>query len=283
MIVATVNDYEITFNEYKAELEQVLLKLHLEQPTHKAKERAIEQLIDGYLLLQEAKQSDIGIPVDDIENEFVDFMLNYNTENEFKEMLNRNNLCHETIKEKIRNELLIKKYVSSNFQPTCDISSEKLNEMYLENKESFLTQEMVKASHILVKGDSEENLKTIREIRESIKCSEDFIRIASEWSDCPSSCQYGDLGYFTRGKMVREFEDVAFNLGINEISKPVKTEFGYHIIMITDYKESKYADFDEVKDALKKRLQRIDSELKLIRHIKELRSKADIVISVEHL
>ena len=283
MIVAVVNDYEITFNEYQAELEQVLLKLHLEQPTHKAKERAVEQLIDGYLLLQEVKKSDIEISNDEIESKFVDFMLNYNSENEFKEMLNRNNLCHETIKEKIRNELLIKKYVSSNFQPTCDISSEKLNEMYLENKESFRTQEMVKASHILVKGDSEENLKTIREIRESIKCSEDFIRIASEWSDCPSSCQCGELGYFTRGKMVKKFEDVAFNLEINEISEPVKTEFGYHIIMITDHKESKFADFDEVKDALKKRLQQIDSELKLIRHIKELRNKADIVIRIEYL
>ena len=79
--------------------------------------------------------------------------------------------------------------------------------------------------------------------------------------------------------MVSDFEEVAFNLKQNEFSKPVKTKFGYHIIMNTGRKESVIADFDEVKDALKDRLKRIDSELKLIKHLKGLRSKADIVIN----
>ena len=138
---------------------------------------------------------------------------------------------------------------------------------------------MVKASHILIKGTDEDSLLKAQELYEQIKTKDDFDKIAAECSDCPSNCQCGDLGYFTRGKMVKDFEEVAFDLDQNEFSEPVKTEFGYHIIMNTGRKESIIADFDEVKDALQDRLKRIDSELKLIKHLKGLRSKADIVIN----
>ncbi len=283
MIIARVNNYEITENEYQAELKQVLTKLKLEQPNDKAKTRALEQLIDGCLLREDAKNSDTEISNEEIENEFVEFMLGWDSEEEFKEMLENNDLNDETVKEKIKSELLIKKYVNTSFSPDCHISIDKLNEVYLENKNSFKTKEIVKASHILVKGNSEASLKKINKIKKSIKCTEDFNRIALECSDCPSGYQCGDLGYFTRGKMVKEFEDVAFGLKVNQISEPVKTEFGYHIIFKTDHKKSKIADLNEVKDALKERLQQIDSELRLIRHIKELRSKAEIIINRELL
>ena len=142
---------------------------------------------------------------------------------------------------------------------------------------------MVKASHILIKGTDEESLLKVKKIRAMINSPEDFIREAESCSDCPSSCQCGDLGYFTRGKMVKDFEDLAFSLQINEISQPVKTQFGYHIIMVTDHRKSKTASFEEVKEALKKRLQQIDSELQLIRHLKELRANAEIEIYHELL
>ena len=283
MIIAQVNNYEITFDEYNAELERILAQFHLEVPIEKAKKRALEQLIDAYLLLEVAKESRIKVHNDDIEECFVDFMLKYDSENEFQSMLETSNITTDIIKERIHNDLLIKEFVKTNFPSECDISSEKLNDIYQENQDSFRTQEMVKASHILVQGQDDESLKKIVRIRESIKSPQDFHRIASECSDCPSSIQSGDLGYFTRGKMVKEFENAAFDLTINEISEPVKTQFGYHIIMLTERKESKVTDFDEIRESLEKRLQQIDSELKLIRFIKELRSKAEIIINREYL
>jgi parvulin-like peptidyl-prolyl isomerase len=283
MIIAQVNNYEITLDEYKAELDRILANFHLEVPTEKAKKRALEQLIDGYLLLEVAKNSGIEVHIDDIEECFVDLMLKYDSENEFQSMLETSNITTDIVKERIHNDLLIKEFVKTNFPSECDISSEKLNNIYQENQDSFRTQEMVKASHILVQDQDGESLQKIIQIRKSIKSPQDFHRIASECSDCPSSLQCGDLGYFTRGKMVKEFENAAFELEVNEISQPVKTQFGYHIIMLTERKESKVADFNEVRESLEKRLQQIDSELKLIRFIKELRSKADININREYL
>jgi len=283
MIVAKVNDYEIKLHEYQAELDQVLKNMHLGEPNDEAKKRAIEQLIDGYLLLNSALSSDIKITEDDVEHEIVELKLNYNSEEDFNKMLDNNQIDAKIVKTRIKNNLLIAKYIKDNFSVDTDIPLEKLQEIYRENLKSFKTQEMVKASHILIKGTDENSLLKAQELHEQIKTKEDFDKIAAECSDCPSNCQCGDLGYFSKGKMVKDFEEVAFNLEQNEFSKPVKTEFGYHIIMNTGRKESVIANFDEVKDALKDRLKRIDSELKLIKHLKGLRSKADIVINHKEL
>lgn len=283
MVIAVVNDYQISIKEYQAELNVVMSKMKLEEPTEEAKSRAVEQLIDGYLLLLEAKNSDIDINAEMIENEFVEIMLKYDSKEEFDEMLAIHNLNYETIKDRLHNDMLVKEYIQRQFPPTEDIPMEKLNDIYTNNQEAFITQEMVKASHILIQGEEKESLQKILEIRDSISCAEDFLALAGEYSQCPSHCTCGDLGYITRGKMVKEFDDVAFNLQINEISDPVKTSFGYHLIMVTERRESKTAAFEEVKDALQKRLQQIDCELQLIRHLKKLRSSAEIFIKHDRL
>ncbi|NQT65070.1 MAG: peptidylprolyl isomerase [FCB group bacterium] len=283
MIVAKVNNYEIKFQEYQSELKEVLKMMHLGEPNNEAKKRAIEQLIDGYLLLNSAKNSNIDISDDDIEHGIVELKLKFESEDDFNNMLINKEIEIKTIKERIKNNLLITKYVKINFPADSDITIEKLREIYKENINSFKTQTMVKASHILIKGTDEESLLKAKELYKKIKTKDDFDKIAAECSDCPSNCQCGDLGYFPKGKMVKDFEDVAFNLKQHEFSKPVKTKFGYHIIMNTDRKESVIADFEEVKEALKNRLKKINSELKLIKHLKSLRSKAVIIINHKEL
>ena len=84
---------------------------------------------------------------------------------------------------------------------------------------------LASARHILV--DSEEECLSLKE---RINAGEDFSEVAQAHSSCPSKAQGGDLGEFGPGMMVKEFEDIAFKLQIGEISEPVKTEFGYHII-----------------------------------------------------
>ncbi len=87
----------------------------------------------------------------------------------------------------------------------------------------------VRAAHILV--DTE---KQASGLKNRIEGGEDFAKMAKQFSKCPSGQRGGDLGYFGRGQMVPEFETAAFNLPKNEISAPVKTDFGWHIIKVTD-------------------------------------------------
>lgn len=86
----------------------------------------------------------------------------------------------------------------------------------------------VRASHILVKTESE-----AQQIIHQIKGGASFEEIAKNVSACPSGKSGGDLGYFGRNRMVKPFEDAAFNLDVGQLSAPVKTQFGYHVIKVT--------------------------------------------------
>lgn len=89
----------------------------------------------------------------------------------------------------------------------------------------------VKAAHILVEGE-----KVAKEILQRLKEGNDFGKLAKRRSNCPSGKNGGDLGWFGRGKMVKEFEDAAFNADKGEVVGPVKTQFGFHIIKVNDQK-----------------------------------------------
>lgn len=92
--------------------------------------------------------------------------------------------------------------------------------------------ELVRASHLLV-DTKEEAIK----LKEEILAGKSFADAAAEVSKCPSGANGGDLGFFSKGQMVKEFEDAAFSMDVGEVSDPVKTGFGYHLIYLTDKKD----------------------------------------------
>lgn len=89
----------------------------------------------------------------------------------------------------------------------------------------------VRASHILVHSEED-----AQKLREEILAGKDFAEAAQEYSKCPSGAQGGDLGYFSRGMMVPEFDKAAFELEVGELSEPVQTQFGWHLLIVTDKK-----------------------------------------------
>lgn len=101
---------------------------------------------------------------------------------------------------------------------------------FCRKKERIMTTE-VRASHILVATEEEAN-----NLRNEIINGKNFADAAAEYSNCPSGANGGDLGYFGRGMMVKPFEDAAFELEVGELSQPVQTQFGWHLIEVTDKK-----------------------------------------------
>lgn len=91
------------------------------------------------------------------------------------------------------------------------------------------TATKVRASHLLVA--TEDEAKTLRE---EIVNGKPFGDVAKAVSKCPSAAQGGDLGFFGKGQMVREFEDAAFTLPVGEVSQPIQTQFGWHLLIVTD-------------------------------------------------
>ncbi len=126
-----------------------------------------------------------------------------------------------------------------------DVSDAELKTYYDKNLKEFQQPPQVKARHILIKDQNQ-----AEEVRQRLLKGEDFATLVKEFSTCPSKTRDGDLGFFTRNQMVKEFSDVAFSLKPKEISPVVKTKFGYHIILVDEIKEGKQQSFDEVKDKL---------------------------------
>lgn len=117
---------------------------------------------------------------------------------------------------------------------------------YNNNKDYFKDNEKVSARHILV-----DSLEKAEEVFEKIKNGMTFEEAAKNYSSCPSKEQGGNLGSFERGVMVPEFEEAAFNLEIGVLSKPVKTQFGYHIILVDDKTEGSIKPYKEVESIIK--------------------------------
>jgi peptidyl-prolyl cis-trans isomerase D len=142
------------------------------------------------------------------------------------------------------------------------ITDERLAQYYEDHKEEFRQDEQVRARHILFKiaqqATAEEEAKVRAEaeaVLQRIHAGEDFAEVASQTSQDPASAQQGgDLGFFTRGAMVKSFEDVAFALKPGEVSDPVRSEFGYHLIKVEEVQEAGFRPLEAVRDELRARL-----------------------------
>ncbi|MDP8204379.1 MAG: peptidylprolyl isomerase [Candidatus Tenebribacter mawsonii] len=132
----------------------------------------------------------------------------------------------------------------NNLMQSIKVNDAEVVEHFETNKTKFSSPEKTDTSHILV--DSEEECK---DIHQKILSNEiTFEDAAKAHSKCPSKDKGGNLGSFPKGQMVPEYEEVAFNMKKDEISKPVKTQFGYHIIKLNEKQEAAETKFEDVKE-----------------------------------
>ena len=158
--------------------------------------------------------------------------------------------------EEFRNEMkrveenVLKQYVINKILTSVKLTEEEKKAFFEAQKQSFSKPETASAKHILV--DSEEKAN---DILGKINAGEvSFEDAAKEHSTCPSKDAGGDLGTFGRGQMVTEFETAVFNMNNGEVSGPVKTQFGYHLIKLENKNESSIPEYDEVAEEVGKTL-----------------------------
>jgi peptidyl-prolyl cis-trans isomerase C len=147
---------------------------------------------------------------------------------------------------------LLKQYSLNKLLTAISIPDEELLAYFNSHQELFKKPETAVASHILVSTE-EEATSIANEIKEGL----DFAEAASKYSSCPSKAEGGNLGEFSRGRMVPEFEVATFALEPGEMSGPVQTQFGYHLIKLTSKNESATPSFEEVKENVRGQLLQI--------------------------
>ena len=194
-------------------------------------------------------------------------------EEAFKERLAENNITMETVKESVVSGMLINAYLDSKIDEDDIIVTDE------EMKAEFNPEKARGAQHILIdtreaKDDAAKaEAKTkIKMILGKAKLGEDFGELAKEYSDCPSSEQGGDLGKFSKGQMVPEFDEVVFNMNVGEISEVVETQFGYHIIKLNEIVKN---DFEEMKEQLREKILNDKKRVNYEKFLTNLKDKAN--------
>jgi foldase protein PrsA len=206
----------------------------------------LDLLITNKLVELEAEKAGIKIKDDEIQKEIDVMVESYGDEKSLKEQLEASGSSMEALKKDIVVYLQTKKLV----EPRITVTDEEISTYFEDNKDTFAQAEQVEASHILVEDE-----KTAKKVAKEIADGGDFAKLAAEYStDTETADNGGSLGYFGKGDMVEEFENVAFDLDINKVSDPVKSEYGYHIIKVTGKKEAKKANLEDSKDVIKETL-----------------------------
>ncbi|MFB9330461.1 peptidylprolyl isomerase [Paenibacillus aurantiacus] len=233
----------------------------------------LDNLIQEELVKQEAKKQGIVISDKDVDVEIAQIKKQFPSESDFQNALQQANMTLENLKKQIPMQLRIRKLV----EPRAKVTDSEVKQYFEANRASFDQPEEVKASHILVATEAEAD-----EIMKQLKAGADFAKLAKEKSTDPGSKNAGgDLGFFGRGAMVPEFEEAAFSLKVGELGGPVKTDYGYHIIKLTDHKDAKAATLEEKKAEIQKQLtsQKVVELSSTL--LAELKSKAQITKSLK--
>ncbi len=245
------------------------------------KQGLIDQIIDNFLLLEEAKSRHITVAKELIDKNIEQIKKQFGKDEVFYSELEKHGIGFEKFKNNIEDTLLIQKFTQMEVQDKIKITADLLEGYYEANQAKMKTPEMVRARHILVEKNKAGSMEKAHEIAkgflEKIAAKESFEEIAKQYSHCPSAANGGDLGMFARGKMVPEFEQVAFNLEKDEISEPVETMFGVHLIKVEEKQPEKNISFKEAQPYIEKLIFQQESQKIMKALANGLKENAEII------
>ena len=287
--IAAVNGSMITQEDFDREMSRVQRQLlnmgkHLNDSQMPGiKKEVLENLINRELLYQETQREGIKINDATVNEQVMILVKRFSSEDEFKNALSKANLTEAALKAQIARGLAIEKFIDTYVSKKTTVSDQEVKSFYESHPSLFKQPEQVRGSHILIKvepqADEEkraEAQKKIKEIQKKLRKGEDFATLAKELSECPSNAKGGDLGYFSRGRMVKSFEEAAFDLEFNEVSDIVETKFGYHLIKVIDKKPETTTAFEEVKDKLGQYIKKQKVQKEVGSYIDKLKDKSKV-------
>jgi parvulin-like peptidyl-prolyl isomerase len=273
--VAVVNGEKITEKELNEQYDFLfLLAGYPEQYKQMiTKESFLEQMINEKLLLQQAAKENIEVTDKEVDNLISEALGDEALLEELKQTLSQGGFDESYLKAYFKTQLTIVKLINETITSQIEVSDEELQAYYDENQELFEAQEgQVRARHILVETEEEaENIK------KELNKGKTFESLAKEYSICPSAERGGELGFFSEGQMVPEFEEAAFALDVNEISDIVETQFGFHIIQRMPDK----IYFDDAKDLIEEQLISEKQKQAVQAYMENLKETSDIQIMLE--
>jgi parvulin-like peptidyl-prolyl isomerase len=274
-VAAEVNGEKITYQELDKQYELffTLVGYPDEYREQITKELYLNQIVVEELILQEAENTGIS-PMLVSNQEFKAALDNYlfmsgMTTEELVGKLVAKNLTIEDLQDYFKKQIAINDFLNETLLNKIEMSDEEVKQFYDGNIDTFKAQEgQIRARHILVETEAE-----AKDIIQRLKGGADFDALAKEKSlDTASGANGGELGFFTKDMMVEEFANASFKLKVNEISVPVMTQFGWHVIQ----RQSNTVTFEEIEDTLNLQLVQEKQRAALQTYIEQLKANAEI-------
>ncbi|MGB2864066.1 MAG: peptidylprolyl isomerase, partial [Sedimentisphaerales bacterium] len=251
----------------------------------------LEQTIRRHLLDEKVKEANIVITDEEVMSTITEIAAAQREPlslEEFKKTMEQYGQSFDNVKADVRDGLARNKFMEAHWAGKINVTEEDARKYYDENTKQFEIPEQVKASHILIKpeftdpnadpNEAKAKARTKTEdLLKQLKDGADFAELAKANSVCFSAPQGGDLGFFPRGETTPAFEKTAFELEIGQISDIVETEYGYHIIKVTEHKDASTTSLEQAKDDIIKQLTQTKQSELAEEYIESLKAKANIV------
>lgn len=292
-VLVTVNGAGITRNQLNHQVELIARQQGLPRTAESQSQyqgmlepMALRSLVTQTLLKQAAVKEKVVATSEEVEAELNEIRGQFPSLEAFNAKLAELELDEGALREEIAESMIMQKLVTLHTRQETEVTEEEVKEFYDHHPEMLRHPETVRASHILIGVEEQDPAETKAEKKKQaekllaqLKQGADFAELARQHSTCPSKQQGGDLGYFTRGQMVKPFEDAVFALKVGQLSGVVETQFGYHLIKKTDEKPAGVTPFEEVKERLKQHLQGQKEQQAFESYLNELKTAAKISYS----
>jgi peptidyl-prolyl cis-trans isomerase C len=288
-VMVRVNGTAITRLELDRAVRVMLSQNQMQQPLapelqQQAEDAALEQLTAAELLYQDASKLEIKDLDKQIEEKLAKNKAKFGSDADLEKALKKVDMTVKDLRDFTRKDIVLSNFLDRRMAATAAPTEAEARKFYDDNLEKyFKTPESARASHILIGVDEKASAEDRKKAREKadallkrVKAGEDFAALAKSDSTCPSSSQGGDLGNFGRGQMVAPFEKAAFALKPGEVSDVVETQFGYHIIKLTEKHEAATEKFEDVKAKIVDYLKQEKVQKDLSEHIEALKKVAKI-------
>ena len=260
-VLARVNGENVTKSDFDKLITQMEMSAGQPVPKERRDEiyrSALDQLVTYTLLSQEIKARGIKADDKEVEQQMQQIRGQFKTEEEFTKALAGRGMTPERLRSDMSKEAGIKTMMDAEVASVPPVTDADIRDFYEKNPDKFKQPEGVRASHILIpvpQGGEDAAKKAAKAKAQSllkqVKSGGDFAKLARENSSDGSAQQGGDLGFFTRGQMVGPFDQAAFSLKPGEISDLVETQFGFHIIKVTEKKDSSTVPLEQATDRVR--------------------------------
>jgi parvulin-like peptidyl-prolyl isomerase len=254
-VLATVNGEKITRGEVQLRIDQAISMNpkgfdKMEEKQRNAMLRnTLDRIIENKIVLQEAAKQGIEVSDEDVDRSFQNLRRQFSSDKELEEALKKAKTSIQMNKQDSRDYMMTRRL--ENKMAKQIVISENDIENYWEQSRQYLIRDKVKAKHILVKTEEE-----AKEIQGKLKKGEKFEALAKQYSqDTTTKDKGGDLGWIAKESVVKEFGDAAFALKVGEVSSPVKTQYGYHLILVEGKKNKDDQTLEDYREFIQNNLQ----------------------------